>query len=234
MPHPKAPRKKVSVSTKLALGIIVVVAIVALLFYSPDELSFGQFGSIKTGLPDTSGLFGSSGGPRLSFVLTSNQSIVNGEVTVKDALVTIKGVHNIPTSIGDAVFDNFGKQSEVTFVGFDGKITVVGGTGLTLEGTATSAVSDGTAIKPKSETFQVEADLKPTSYAIDPVSIKNLDLTGAFGTIEKLGKESSTVQIKGGKVSVKDFSGGMTFDGSKYRLSGDASKIQGASFTLTG
>lgn len=230
MPHPKAKRK-VKVSTKLALGIIVVVAIVALLFYSPDGISIPGVGNVELGLPD---IFGGQevGGDKLTFVMTSDQSILKDKISLKEAKVTVSGTHRIPTSLGQVVFDNADKEAEVTFNGFDGTVTTTANI-LSATGTALNAVSDGTTIKPKTDEFDVEVSLQPSSYTITPITVRDLELTSVSGSIEKLGKESSTVKLTGSTVNIKGFQGALTFDGSQYKLTGTASMIEGESFVLT-
>lgn len=229
MPHPR--KSRFSISTKVALGIVVVVAIVALLYYNPKEISFGGLGSVKIGLPN---IFpGAVGGERLSFIMTSSESFLRNEVNLQDATLTIKGTHTADAALGDSVFESANKNSEIAFQKFNGKMTVSGRL-VSVEGSAAGATLDGSKIRPKSASFAVAAKLVPESYSISPVTIDRLALAGVYGSVERLGDESGTIQLSNSTVEISAFQGGVVFDGSAYRLVGSAVEIKGKSFTLKG
>ncbi len=225
------PHRRFSVSTKLALGIVVIVAIVAIVYYNPTDISFGGLKEVGSGLTDI--FAGGASGERLNFTMSSSESFLKDEMVLEDATVTANGVHTIDTSVGDSVFENSNMDSDVTFDGFNGRMGVSGGT-LSIEGSAKSAGSEGATVKPKTKSFAVAAQLVPDSYSIDPVTIDKIRLVKVFGTIERLGDESSTTQLANSTVEIANFQGSMSFDGTSYRLTGSATEVKGKSFTLKG
>lgn len=228
MPHPG--KRRFSLSTKIAIGIIVVVGIVALLYYQPDGLPFDLGKSIS--IPGITGGTSAAAMEKLTFTITSDDPLIEDALTIQNVTVTVSGTHRAATSIGDAVFDNQNQVAEITFEGFDGRITL--DDTLVVDGTATSAVSEGARIKPKSARFSVEAELLPTSYSIGPLDIQDLELTDVSGTIERLGKEGGTIALEGSDVEVSNFKGTLSLRGGKYVLSGSALRVVGESFTLKG
>lgn len=227
-------RSHFSLSTKIALAIIVVVGIVGFLYYDPtglDIFSSGGLGSIGSGLTN---IFGDGGsGERLNFTMTSSVSLFQDELSLEGATVTARGTHLADTSVGDLVFENNGKESEISFVDFNGKMEIADGI-LTISGSAGRASSDGSAIRPKSKTFEVAAQLTPSSYSINPVAIEKISLSGVSGSIERLGDESSTTQLSNSTVEIVDFQGSLSLNGANYIITGSASEIKGKSFTLKG
>lgn len=226
-------RHRFSVSTKVALGIIVVVAIVAFLYYSPGSVSLGKLGEVKLGLPDIFGERTEAGEDKLTFTITSGESLLKGSIGLENASVTVGGTHKSDASIGEAVFDTANKDAEVTFRGFVG-VVVFEGDSISVQGTATSAVSEGATIKPKAEKFSVEAELSPSSYTIDPIEIGSFKLANISGNMEKLGKESSTVQLSDSTIDISNFEGIATLSDGTHRLAGTATRVKGESFTLEG
>lgn len=229
MPNPH--RSRFSISTKLALGIIVAVAIVAFVYYNPGELSFGSLGQVGSGLTDI--FEGGASGERLNFTMSSSESFLKDEMVLEDASVTVNGVHTIDTSVGDSVFENANEDTDVTFEDFNGRMGMREGT-LSIEGSAKSASSEGAKVKPKTKSFAVAAQLVPDSYSIDPVTIDKIRLVKVFGSIERLGDESSTTQLSNSTIEITNFQGSMSFDGTSYRLTGSATEVKGKSFTLKG
>jgi len=227
-----APHKsRISVSTKLALGIVVVVGIVAFLYYNPSDLSFGGLGQVGSGLTD---IFGSdSSGERLNFTMASSENFFKDELVLEDASILANGVHTADTSVGDSVFENMNDEASVSFEGFNGRMTLKDGT-LTIDGSADNAGSEGARIKPKSKSFAVSAQLSPSSYTISPVTIGKISLVRVFGSIERLGDESSTTTLSNSTVQITDFQGSMSYDGKDYVLTGSATEVKGKSFTLKG
>lgn len=229
-------KPSISLSTKIALAIIVVVGIAAFFYYDPASLNFGGIPGVSEIGGGLTNIFGgtSSAGERLNFTMTSSESFFGGELDLKETSVTLRGAHSVATSAGDSVFDNLGKDSEVTFDGFNGKMSVKDGK-LSISGTATSASSGGAdRIRPKSKSFSVSTELVPSSYSISPVTIDKISLVKVFGSIERPGDESSTTQLANSTVQIANFQGSLMFDGESYRISGSATEVKGKSFTLKG
>ena len=231
MPH-HAKKLHLSASTKIAIAIIVVVGIVALLFYSPDEgiASIGKINAPDIGLPN---ILGGNDVPEgsLSFILTSDKNLLSNRLDLKNATVSIDGVHEDDTVLGDVVLDNKGERDALDFEGFDGRIIILSNT-LSVDGSATSTTSGDTKIKPKSNTFSVQAELEPESFTIGPLDISDLELIGISGNIESIGKEKGSINLADSDLEISNFKGILRFDGDSYKLTGSAREIQGASFTL--
>ena len=224
---PGARRFSLSTTTKVALGIIVIVAIAAFLYYNPADISLG--GGIG-GLTDI--FSGGGGGERLNFTMSSGESFLKDSLQLEDASLTATGVHKKDTSVGDSLFENADENSAITFEGFRGKMSLKDGV-LFIDGTAKSASSEGSRLKPKSGKFSVSAQLVPDSYTVSPVTIDRL--SKVTGAIETLGNEEAAAQLSNSStVDIFNFQGSMDFDGRAYRLSGSATQIKGKSFTLRG
>lgn len=218
-------------STKIALGIIVVVAIVAFFYYEPLDLSPGGLKDIGDGLSDV--FTAEPSGEPLNFTMTSSVSFLTDEVVLKDAAVSIDGTHVSETSVGDSLLDDLNRESEVSFTGFDGRMSVLDGT-VSIEGTAESVISEGARIKPKQKRFDVSSSVVPESYSIDQVTVPKMRLVKVFGSIERAGDESSTTALSNSTVEISGFQGSMSFDGRNYVLTGSAVEVKGKSFTLKG
>lgn len=229
MPNAHHAPGGMSMSTKIGLGIAVVVAIVAILYYSPDGVSFGNvFGG---GFED---VFEPSGsGEKMAFSVSSSQSLIEDEFGINNATVSVSGRNRADLSVGDAAFANSGKDADVEFRGFQGKVTVGGGS-ITVDGTATMVVLDGSGIKPKAKTFIVSAQMAPDAYSIDKISVKDLMLAGVTGSIERAGEESSRVTLSNSTLKISDFDGSVELKSGGYVLAGASSRIEGKSFTLKG
>jgi len=220
-------RGGLSNSTKVAIGIIVLVGIVAFLFYDPAGLNFGLK---NDGLTD---IFGNTIGGKVDFKMTSSESFLVDDLLLKDASILLNGVHSEDTVIGDLIVSNKGKDTEVSFEVFNGRLRD-SGVGISLEGTAAAATTGGTSLKPKVKKFSVSASMKPDSYAVDPVTIDRIRLVKVYGSIERAGGEKSTTNLANSTVEISGFEGKMSFDGKSYVLSGSADEIRGKSFTLRG
>ncbi len=231
MPHPHRSRFSISTSTKIALGIVVVVAIVAFLYYNPSGFSFGAIPVIGGDLTNIFG--GQPAGERFDFTMKSSENFFKDELRLEDATVTVSGIHVIDTSVGDSVFSNLNEQATVSFAGFNGRMSIKNGI-LSVSGTAIGASSGETRIKPKAGSFSVEAQLAPSGYSISPVTIDKINLVRVYGSIEKIGYESTTTQLANSTVGISGFQGAMLYDGTQYTLTGSAVEIKGKSFTLKG
>lgn len=220
-------RGGMSNSTKAAIGIVVLVGIAAFLFYDPAGLEIGLNGD---GLTD---IFGNKIGGRVDFTMTSSESFLTDSILLKDASIVLSGLHSEDTAAGDLTVDNKGKEAEVSFEVFNGRLEADGGE-ITVEGTAAAAASRGVGLKPKAKKFSVSASLRPDSYAIDPVTIDGVKLVKVYGSIERAGEEKSTTSLANSTIEIAGFEGKMSFDGRSYVLSGSADEVKGKSFTLKG
>lgn len=218
-------------STKVALGIIVVVAIIAFFYYEPLDLSPGGLKDIGDGLGDV--FSGEPTGEPLNFTMTSSVSFLTGEMVLEDATVELEGVHVAETSVGDSLLDDLDGDATVGFTGFNGRMSVLDGA-LSVDGTAESVISEGARIKPKQKRFDVASSVVPDSYSIDPVTIPRIRLVKVFGSIERVGDEGSTTRLANSTIEIDGFQGSMTFDGRNYVITGSAVEVKGKSFTLKG
>lgn len=231
MPNPH--KSRISISTKIGLAIVVVVAIVAFFYYRPESNPLNNFNFNKVTSGFTNIFGGATGGERLYFVMTSSESLLTQGTNLEGATIAAKGQQLSQTVFGDSAFDNLGKNSEVSFEDFNGQIQVSGKT-LSVDGSASSASSDGTKVRPKGKRFTVNAKLVPESYSISPVNLDKIFLTNIYGSVERLGEENSTIKLTNSSVEITGFQGSVTFDGIKYKISGSATEFKGKSFTLKG
>jgi len=223
-------KSNISNSTKVALGIIVLVGIAAFLFYDPAGLSFGVFESF-----DGKDIFGNTVGDRISgpinFTMTSSVGIVEESTVLQNSNILLQGKYAKDTVIGDLIIDSSGKAMSLSFNEFNGRLEI-GNVNLSIDGTAAAAVVDGTKLSPKTKKFSVSAVLEPASYSISPVTISKIRLTGVTGSIDSEGRESSSTKLSNSTVDLTDFRGDISFDGKSYILKGSANEIRGKSFTL--
>lgn len=231
MPNPH--KSRVSVSTKIGLAIVVVVAIVAFFYYRPESNPFSSFNFNKATSGFTNIFGGAAGGERLYFVMTSSESLLTEGTNLEGAMIVARGQQLSQTVFGDSTFDNLGKKSEVSFDDFNGQIQVSGKT-LSIDGSASSASSDDTKVRPKGKRFAVSASLVPESYSISPVKVDKISLAKIYGSVERLGEENSTIRLTNSSVEITGFQGSVTFDGINYKISGSATEFRGKSFTLKG
>ena len=189
------------------------------------------FNGFGDGLGDV--FAGAPEGEPLNFTMTSSVSFLNDEIVLEDATVVMDGTHVAETSIGDSLLDDLNEESSVRFSGFKGRMSFVDGA-LSVEGTAESVESEGARIKPKQKRFDVSSSVVPESYLINPVTVPKIRLVKVFGSIERLGDESSTTNLANSTVEISGFQGSMSFDGKDYVITGSAVEIKGKSFTLKG
>lgn len=233
---PNAPhRSHVSTSTKVAIGVIVIVAIAGFLYYKPNALSSIGLGSLQNlggGLSDVLG--SNPNGARLNFTMSSSESVFSGVLGLDNASVAIQGKQAAVTSVGDSNFDSGGNVSSIVFLNIKGTATLSNGT-LSVQGTASSAMVNGVEIKPKSGSFAVSAQMFPDYYSLYMVQIPTISLTNVQGVMQKLGDESNAITLSNSTIQITDFRGeidGGSTPGSS--ITGSATGIKGKSFTLNG
>ncbi|MBI4894784.1 MAG: hypothetical protein HY833_03550 [Candidatus Aenigmarchaeota archaeon] len=233
MAHPPSGgggKSNLSSSTKVALGIIVIVGIAAFAFYDPAGLSLGVFEGF-----DGKNIFGDrvgdgESGP-VNFTMTSSVGLLDDSTVLLDSDIVLQGKHVKDTVIGDSLIDVSGESMRIVFNEFNGKLEI-DSVNLSVEGTAASAEVQGTKLRPKSKKFSISAELEPSAYSIDPVTISRVRLSGVTGSIDSEGGESSSTKLANSTVELTDFHGSISFDGKNYVLKGSAKEIQGKSFTL--
>jgi hypothetical protein len=212
-------------STKIAIGIIVLVGIAAFLFYDPAGLNIGLEDDGKTDI------FGNKIGGRVDFTIKLSELPQNNFI-LKDANIVLSKVQP-----GDIILDTVvigkDKNLEASFEAFNGKLNLEGGD-MSVEGTAATATINGVDLKPKTKKFMVSVKSRPDSYVIDHVTIDRINLVKVYGNIERIGAEKSTIDLTNSTVEIDGFEGKMSFDGKSYILSGSANEIRGKSFVLKG
>lgn len=229
MQHPS--KSRFSLSTKLALAIIVVVGIVAFLYYSPEEFNLGGLGSIGESVGGIFTFANSQSGERFDFAMQSSVNPLAQEVKLENASLSAKGLNLESIEVDDLVFDNFEQTSEIAFESFDGKV-VFRNDSLAIEGTASSATIDGVKLKARDGDLKVSARIVPVSYSMSPVSLPLLLLKGTSGKVDTNG--NSTVQFTSADIEVVGFEGSLSSTGSSHSIAGSALEVRSKNFSLKG
>jgi hypothetical protein len=217
-------------STKIALGIIIVVGIAAFLYYSPEDFSVNGFGNFGSGIGNIFSIATSSSVQGFDFYLQSSKSPLEQEVNIQNATVVAGGFHLTDTIVGDSAFENQGKTSEILLEGFNGKMSFKNET-LFISGTATSASIDGYKLKPRTRNFDVSAQVQPTNYLIDPVSLLGIKILGTSGSVSKTG-DNSTVRFAQADIEIVGFEGSLSGGSDLHSISGSAVEVKSKSFSL--
>jgi hypothetical protein len=233
MAHPPSGgggKSNISNSTKIALGLIVIVGIAAFAFYDPAGLSLGVFEEF-----DGKDIFGNRVGDGIpgpvNFTMTSSVGLLEESTVLEDSNIVLQGEYVKDTVIGDSLIESSDGRMRIVFNEFNGRLEI-DSVNLSVEGTAASAEVQGTKMRPKSKKFSISAELEPSAYSIDPVTISKVRLSEVTGSIDSEGEESSSTKLANSTVELTDFRGSISFDGKNYVLAGSAKEIKGKSFTL--
>lgn len=230
MQHPH--KSRFGLSTKLALGIVVVVGIVALLYYGPGDIGIPGLEGIGGSLD---GLLENSpaavAGERFDFVMQSSVSPIGQETLLQNASVSLSGVNSADTEAGNVAVGNSGKTSTIEAEDFNGKISIVNGT-LSLSGTTGRIIVDGSEIKAKSGELRISVAMSPTSYSVYPVSMTVLSIAKTSGRVSAA--QNSTINFASTDVEIVGFEGTLSGTANSHTVDGSATEVRSKSFSLKG